>query len=120
MIWTPPIRNWPPGPEGEAIQAFEAPFIRFHDGLADAYYNHWRHGFSKPFHQWDVGATPEESLATFRKLEAWLSHKRDLAEIERTGIDPITDEGIPRSVELANKLAALAAEGYHIADADFY
>jgi len=77
--WRPPERNWDGIDHEHVRRAVDPRFNELHDALSDAYYNYWSKGLSKPFHGYDVQATPEQSKALFDQLHGLIFHLRDIA-----------------------------------------
>lgn len=50
-----------------------------HDELSDCYYNFWKKGLNKPFQDYDVQSTLEESKVLFDKLHGLIESRREVA-----------------------------------------
>jgi hypothetical protein len=56
-------------------------FCKLHDELEECYYKNWKLGNSKPFFQFDVKKTPEESKLLFDQIHANLWQLHTLAKV---------------------------------------
>jgi len=79
-MWKPPKRNFNNIQFEKYRRAVDFKFNKLADDLSDCYYNYWKKGLSKPFQEYDVLETVEESKTQFDKLHGliWLEHEEEL------------------------------------------
>lgn len=102
----------------------DPPFKTLVAELDVAYYQFWKKGLSRPWHGFDVQATPELSHALFDKLHGavWNAHAIAMkAENEKRGfpyeddkIDIPDESGAKTSIKYKNMLKDLRTKGVDI------
>lgn len=129
-MWTPSQRNWDKIQFEKLRKIVDGAFNQIHDELSDCYYNYWRLGKSKPFRNYDVQPTLEESKTLFDKLHGLIFHLRNIKfhqenlkqpankKINESRYNDILDDtgkvGGKISDLCAQKIAELKSEGFEL------